>query len=428
MKNKIGYVVKRYPRFSETFIVNEILIHEQLGVPIEIFSLRPSVDTHFQDIISQVRAAVNYLPHGSVKSSDFWSACGGISRLGRRWDVLSEFVALPVLEVYQGIKLAEQVHAKGVSHLHAHFATSAATVARVAARLSDISYSVTMHAKDIYHDSVDPAELQAKIRDAKFVVTVSEFNRNHLASTFGHPEKIKVIYNGLDLQQFQYHRDQNKEPTLLAIGRLVPKKGFTDLVSACGLLRDAGVHFRCEIVGGGELEPELAQQVHALGLEAMVTLTGPLPQAVVRQKIAAAAMTVAPCVIAEDGNRDGLPTVITESLALGTPCISTEVTGIPEIIRHRDTGLIVSQHAPAELASAITQLLDDRKLREQLSVCGRQLVEQEFDSRTNVGRLANLLTHSAVPPTHVADFEPGPGNFEAPGHRHRRDQAQGVGQ
>lgn len=393
---RIAYVVKRYPRFSETFIVNEILQHEAAGVDMEIFALRPSVDTHFQNIISEVRAPVNYLPTGSVKSRVFWQRCHKLAaEFPNLWDTLSNAELATVDEAYQAIELAVAARAKNVSHLHAHFATSAATVSRLAAKIAGIEYSVTMHAKDIFHESVVQNDLQQKIADARFVVTVSDFNKQFLTSNFGHAEKIHRIYNGLDLELFEFQKKSKNTRSIISVGRLVPKKGFRYLIDACKILRDQGVDFRCEIIGTGELEDELQDQIRRLEIGHQVQLTGPKPQNIIREKIRDATVFAAPCVIGDDGNRDGLPTVITESLAIGTPCISTDVTGIPEIVRHEETGIIVAQQNARELADELRRLLGDSGLCRTLAENSRQLIEQEFNAVQNVAQIRELIAQQS---------------------------------
>ncbi len=388
---RIGYVVKRYPRFSETFIVNEILAHEAAGLEAEIFALRPPVDTHFQNGISQVRAPVHYLPAGSVKSTDFWQEARTMSKqYPGLWSALADGNHASVIDAYQAMQLAKQIRQRKIVHLHAHFATAAATVAQLAAHIAGISYSVTMHAKDIFHESVDPADLESKIADAKFVVTVSEFNLQYLCR-FGYPEKIHRIYNGLDLNLFRFNQSAERTNKIVAVGRLVPKKGFAHLVDACRILADKHVDFTCDIIGHGELESDLRNQIERLSLGNQVTLIGPQPQNVVREMISSSAVFAAPCIIGPDGNRDGLPTVITESLALGTPCISTDVTGIPEIIRHQETGILVEQGSASALANSMLRLLTDQGLRLSLAKNARELVEREFDIHKNVSRIRELF-------------------------------------
>ena len=294
-------------------------------------------------------------------------------------------------DVYGAIRLANMVEQRGICHLHAHFATSAATVARLAAKIARVSYSVTMHAKDIFHQSVDEEDLRGKIRDSRFVVTVSHFNRQYLANKFCHASRIHCVYNGLDLEAFPFCHGPIQDNRIVAVGRLVPKKGFSVLIDAMRLLAGAGVQVGCDIIGGGELEQDLTVQIRSHGLTDRIRLLGPRPQCEVKKRISQAVLMAAPCVIGDDGNRDGLPTVITESLALGTPCVATDVTGIPEIIRDNETGLIVKQGCPQELATAIKRLLDKPELRFRLAGNGRRLIEREFDIHQNVAKIRELF-------------------------------------
>ncbi|MBL8814907.1 MAG: glycosyltransferase family 4 protein [Planctomyces sp.] len=389
--SKIGYVVKRYPRFSETFVVNEILAHETAGQSLEIFSLRPPADTHFQDLISRVRSPLTYLSCGRVQSNELWEAIVNCNQvLPGTIQRLEEAANEPALDVFCGVQLAVQAVRKGITHLHAHFATSSASVARIASKLTGIPYSMTAHAKDIFHESVSPEDLGRKIHDSAWTLTVSDFNLNYLQQMF--PEstsRIVRLYNGLNLSDFPFHSPLQRPPRIVAVGRFVEKKGFNDLISACGLLRDQGVSFECMLVGGGELETSLASQIAVQRLSDHIRMLGPCPQREVKELIRTSAVMAAPCIQGEDGNRDGLPTVLLESMALGTPCVSTDVTGIPEVIRNRETGLMVRQKSPAELADAIQQLLYRSDLRVYLATAARSLIEQEFD----VQRISSQQRH-----------------------------------
>lgn len=396
---KIGYVVKRYPRFSETFIVNEILAHEAAGLPVEIHSLRPPSDTHFQNTISQVRAPVRYLTHGSIKAAELWQMFATANQSSASLWATVDWATrnhVSVGEISQSIELALAAIQNGVTHLHAHFATSAATVAHLASRISGIPFSVTMHAKDIFHESVDPETLRHLVESAAAIITVSDFNWRFLCDQFGHAEKIHRVYNGLDLTQFSYDRTERDRDRILAIGRLVPKKGFSDLVHACALLKQQGVSFNCDIVGTGDLEMPLRQLIEQLNVDDCVHLTGPLPQNEVRQRLRTATLLAAPCVIAEDGNRDGLPTVITEALAIGTPVVATDVTGIPEIVRHEETGVIVPQNAPEALAAACRRIFDHPDEADRYARAGRNLVEADFDIHRNAAAIREILLPGAA--------------------------------
>jgi glycosyltransferase involved in cell wall biosynthesis len=388
LAGRVGYVTKVYPRFSETFVVTEILAHEAAGLDVEIFSLRPPVDPRFHASLSEVRAPVTYLDRAE-KPGDVWSALREARpRLPGLAGELDALLAADVRDAVQAVALAQAVRARGIVHLHAHFASSAASVARLAARLAGVPYTFTAHAKDVFHAGVDHDDLRRKLAGAAATVTVSDFNLAHLRATFGRDAARAVrVYNGLDLARFPYADPGARPPTVVSVGRLVEKKGMDVLVDACALLAERGVDLRCVIVGGGELEAGLRAQVAARRLDGRVTLLGPQPQDTVRRVVASAAAFAAPCVVGADGNRDGLPTVLLEAMALGTPCVSTDVTGIPEVLRDGDTGLAVPQRDPAALAAALERLLADAALRVRLARRARALVAAEFDATRQAARL-----------------------------------------
>jgi glycosyltransferase involved in cell wall biosynthesis len=280
--------------------------------------------------------------------------------------------------------------------LHAPFAHENTTVARLAARFAEISYSFTARAKDIFHESVRSEDLSRKLRDAAGVITISDYHLAYLREQFGPvAADVQRIYNGLDLDEFTYQAPDQREPLILAIGRLVEKKGFADLIDACAILARGDCPFQCRIVGGGTLKDDLTSQVERLGLRGRIELVGPRPQREVMALLRRAAVLAAPCIIASDGDRDGLPNVIQEALALGTPVVSTDVTGIPEVVRDGETGMIVPQRDPPALAAALKTLLKDSSLRVRLATGGRRLIEAEFDIRKNAARRRTIFEAAA---------------------------------
>jgi len=390
---RVGYVVNRYPRYSETFIVNEILAHEAAGLEIEIFSLNFPKDGHFQDAIARVRAPVNYLSAGSLNTTNFWEI---LNKAGAvfpgLWNALEEARDEEVHDVYQALLLAREVYLKGIRHLHAHFASAATTVTRLAARFAGVPYTFTAHAWDIFHEGVQPDNLKRMLSDAAGVITVSNYNLEYLRRTFGPAAAhVQRVYNGLDLNQFPFKAPHDRPPKIVAVGRLVEKKGFAYLIEACGILAKRGCHLGCQIIGTGLLEPDLRSQIERLNLQARVELIGPRPQSEVLRYIQGAAALAAPCIVGTDGNRDGLPTVLLEAMALGTPCVSTDVTGIPEVLHDGETGLMVSQHDPDALATAIERLLANSDLRTRLSTRARHLIETEFDIHRNTAHLRTIF-------------------------------------
>jgi glycosyltransferase involved in cell wall biosynthesis len=301
--------------------------------------------------------------------------------------------------VGKAIDVAEDAQARGIDHLHAHFATSSADVARGASRLSGIPYSVTAHAKDIYLDAHDPARLRSRLRDGAFVVTVCDANREWIESVGGEGTRVARIYNGLDLEEFS-PRDRRPNGTfrILGVGRLVPKKGFDTLVRSCAALARRGIPFECRIAGDGEERDALHRLVAGEGMESHVRFLGPLPNERVREEMHAADVMALPCRIADDGNRDALPTVLLEALALELPFVSTPVTGIPEIAGNEEGGLLVPPDDPDALTEALVALHADPARRQALGRAGRQRAVALFDGRRSAADLLSLFRNERTAP------------------------------
>lgn len=400
----IAYVLKVYPRFSQTFVLNEILAHEAAGWPLRIVSLRLSDDVRFHEALARVRSRVVHIRRPPGKAASLLAQLHATEKvLPGASRVIADNPAVIASDMEQALALAEWAHRRGIRHLHAHFGTVGTTTARLAARMAGISYSFTAHAKDIFHASVDENVLADKLRDAAAVITVSQYNLRYLREKYGAAaERVVHINNGLPLGSFPFEAPADREPLIFAVGRLVEKKGFGDLVRACAVLRDQGRRFRCQIAGGGVEKASLEALIEELELDGVVELLGPQPQGEVRRKLHQAAVLAAPCVIASDQDRDGLPTILLEAMAMGTPCVSTDVTGIPEVLRDGHTGLAVPQRDPEALAAACARLLDDGELRLSLARNGRRLVEEEFDIRENARRIRTLIDSLAPPATALA--------------------------
>jgi len=386
---RIAYVVKRYPRYSETFIVNEILAHEQAGLDIQIYALLPPQDSHFQDIISRVKAPVIYLSPKAERASVFWEIIKQVAQIYPSvWQALGRYPSVSAREVLQALELARYVDRFKIDHLHAHFATTSTTVAQLTSAITQVPFTFTAHAKDIFHQDNDFVALREKFSDAKCAVTVSSFNIEYLTGELGiAPAQLRRIYNGIDMSEFPYLSPKKRAPVICAVGRLVEKKGFDDLIDACLILKRKGVDFKCEIIGEGEQKRYLKQKISELGLKEAVKMHGSLPQGEVKTHLYQAAVFAAPCVVGKDGNRDGLPTVLLESMALGTPCVSTPVTGIPEVIIDGETGLMVAESDTEALACALGSLLMNAELRESLALNARELMEREFDIHHNSAKI-----------------------------------------
>jgi len=396
MNPKVAYVLKWYPRLTETFILNEILAHEAADEGVSIFALSTPKESHFQDLLSRVRAPVTYLPEQTSTGDELWAALHNAKQMfEHKWSALFDSPPASMHLVVPAIALAREVRSGAITHLHAHFARDATAVARLAAKLTHIGYSFTAHAKDIFHETVKADDLKEKTSDATAVITVSDFNVRYLRSHFGvSSQRIHRINYGLDLKRFPYVSPESRRPTVVAVGRLVEKKGFCVLIDACARLAQNGCEFNCQIIGGGVLEHSLRSQIARLGVQDRVALLGPLSQHEVIQYVQKASILAAPCVVAPDGDRDGLPNVLIEAMALGTPCIATNVGGLPELVIHEKTGLMVEPFDVDGLALAIERLLKERALRIDLAIAARRLVESDFNIVENAARLRDVFAAS----------------------------------
>lgn len=354
---------------------------------------------------------MSYLDPHPLKCLALWKALQDAGRdLPALWPCVAAAAAADgdVRDVYQAALLALQVQRRGIRHLHAHFANVATSVARLAAKMCGISYSFTAHAKDIFHDEVDRSLLRTYLNEASHVIAISDYNRDHLAALCPEgAERIHRIYNGLELNRYPFSDLSGRSEQIIAVGRLVEKKGFGTLIEACRLLRDDGLAIPCRIIGVGPLQETLQQQISALGLADQIRLEGARTHGGIIEAVSGASIFAAPCVTGSDGNRDGLPTVLLEAMALGTPCISTDVTGIPELLRHQQSGLCVGQHDAAALAQAIRRLQQEPVLAAQLASRARALVEAQFDSAGTSAQIAALHRRCCVSEAGAGDGSAG---------------------
>ncbi len=400
----LGYIVSTWPRLSQTFVLSEILALERRGVPLRIFSAKDPGGEPIHADVAQVKAEVVYLSlwyhwkralHANLRLAGRLPKryCRILLRAirYRRWDAIRRF--------FQACYLAEMLREEPVAHLHAHFATAPALIAMFTQELTAIPYTFTAHARDIYVDT-PPKLLRAEMQRAEAVVTVSEYNRRYLSDQLGPTPngKVRCIYNGLDLRQFNFrwpHACDSRPPLILSIGRLIEKKGFGDLIMSAAILRRRGHRFRVEIIGAGPLQPSLEAQAKRLGLEDYVKLLGAQPQEMVRQALQRATLFALPCVISADGDRDGIPTVLMEAMASGIPVVSTKVSGIPELIESGRDGLLVDPNNPVLLADALDRLLTDSQLRDRLARAARNKIEERFAIDRNCTQLLALCQHVA---------------------------------
>jgi glycosyltransferase involved in cell wall biosynthesis len=315
------------------------------------------------------------------------------------------FLARALVAVPIGAAIGRRVVELDLDHIHAHWATHPTLAAWVASRLSGRPYSFTAHAHDIL---VERAMLDVKIRDARFVVTISEANRRLLGGWYGQTAaaRVVVIHCGADPAVFAPPRRFDGEgpaaaasqpdgvPLLVCVASLQPQKGQRHLMEACAILRDRGRSVRCTLVGDGEERPALEAEISRLGLADLVTLAGTQPRDRVASIVAAADVVVQPSVVLPSGKTEGIPVALMEALSAERAVVASRVSGIPELVVDGETGLLVEPANTHALADAIERLLDDPVLRSTLGRAGRRKVLLEFDLARNTALLAERFRDS----------------------------------
>ena len=328
----VAYLLKMFPRLSETFILNEVLELERQGVEVQVFSLMPPGDGKFHGSISELKLTIRYIPR--EKPEAFWARLGefepDLVPSMDRWEPAVEFlrkyrIPKDLDMLLRALIIGAEAKKSGVQHIHAHFATISTRMAALVNLLYDIPFSFTCHAKDIFRVTVDRELFRDLVAKSSFAITVSDFNRNFiLENTPGvDSEKIIRLYNGIDLNFFETPTEPLKTDPLeiVSVGRLVPKKGFDHLLNALSMLKSGNINFHTTIIGEGEEKTRLQQQCQGLGLDDKVEFTGALPIEEVRRRCADSSMMVLGCVPDTDGNMDALPTVLLEALALDLPIV-----------------------------------------------------------------------------------------------------------
>lgn len=397
LRGTVVFVLKGYPRLSETFIANEIASLEKRGLDIAIVSLRHPTDRLRHPVHAEIRAPVLYLPEylhdepyrllrAMLKIS--WPALLGMLPLWLR-DYRRDPTRNRIRRLGQAIVLAAELP-KGTRWLHAHFLHTPASVTRYAARLTGLPWSASAHARDIWTTAA--WEKSEKLAECRWAVTCTRENEAHL-SGLAPPGRVGLLYHGLALDRFPPPPPRRPGPRaiILSVGRLVEKKGYGDLLAALG--RIAGrTDWTFEHVGGGPLRDALQKQAEALGIADRVTWHGAASQEQVLEYYRRADVFVLASRTAGDGDRDGLPNVLVEAQSQGLPCISTRLSAIPELIDDGRTGLLVEPGDTAAITTAITTLLDDPARRAELAATGMARARTAFDHAAGIDALMARFT------------------------------------
>lgn len=388
---KFAYLFERFPSFVQTFVYREAVEMVRQGANPWLVSVRRPDDPG--ELAASVDAEIFYLPEEKVLRDEVdarraakelgWGAHRAIPR--HRGEKDSQ-------RMFEAIWLAPELKARGIRHVHAHFGGLATRTAWWLRKLFGFTYSYTGHANDIFCDTDYPVSNADLARDAKFIVTETDYARRWMEERHRCAKgKTFRVFNGIDPEGFFPREAEEEVPRIVSVGRYVEKKGFDVLIEACRLLLMKGVMFRCEIIGGGPLHETLAAQIAKHELEHCVKLVGPRSQTEVRKALAGAQLFVLACQPDKDGGSDNLPTVIAEAMFTGVPCISTNLAGVPEMITPEETGLLVAPRDPKALASAMAKILRDPFLRAKLGVNGRDFARQHFTIERSVKELRRLL-------------------------------------
>jgi glycosyltransferase involved in cell wall biosynthesis len=399
---RVAFVLKGYPRLSETFIAQEMLALERRGLDILIVSLRHPTDRTTHPIHRQIGAALLYLPE--YLHQEIARVCRGWLRSRRQpgyraaraaWfsDLRRDPTQNRVRRFGQALVLAAELPGD-VDHIHAHFLHTPASVARYTALLTGLDWTVSAHAKDIW--TIPEWEKREKLVEAGWVVTCTEVARHHLAGLTSRSEAVWLCYHGVDLTRFgpppkqpstRNGSDPQQPVIILSVGRAVAKKGYDDLLEALALLPD-GVQWRFVHIGGGPLCAPLKRQAERLGLSQQIEWRGALAQPEVLSAYREADLFVLASKVADDGDRDGLPNVLIEAQTQGLACISTSVSAIPELIEQNVTGLLVPPGSPMVLARALERLIVDPGRRGQFGAAGESRVRGLFSIEDGIDLLA----------------------------------------
>jgi glycosyltransferase involved in cell wall biosynthesis len=385
-KPVLGMILKGYPR-------------------IHLFSMRKPRENFSHASVKNIKAKVDYLPESlfvplprflyfnfklALKSPRVYADTFKIAlKRFRRTHKPATFKHL----LQAGYLIQRLIPGSGVSHLHAHFAHSPTSVALFARQLGGIPFSFTAHAKDVYISH--PEQLSEKISLACFVVTCTEYNKRHLMKLSGNEKtSIHRIYHGIDMDLFSgnLRNTSPKEPyQILTVARMIPKKGLPTVYRALQHLKNLAIPFHHTLIGDGEDCQKILSLIKGLGLNSTTTWLKTQPHEVVLKHYRRADLFALGCEVTPDGDRDGIPNVFLECMAMGVPIVTTRVSAIPELIEDSQTGLLVPPGRPEPMARAMLTLLTDMDLRKRIIPAARDRVKYHFDNKTLISDLADLF-------------------------------------
>jgi glycosyltransferase involved in cell wall biosynthesis len=413
---QIGYLLRSYPRLSQTFVLNEILALEKIGVSIQIFALTDPHERVVQMQVDQVRAPVHYLEENTQPQS-VWSMLNENTQVAQ-WHLKGYLHALVYIaankRIDQGytasnrwvcflqavhliylLRLKKYSPEKKIDHLHAHFAHDPALIAFLVHCITGLPFTFTAHARDLFQ--VPEQILTDRIQRASAVITCCRANLEYLQKIApSQRSKFSLVYHGVNLKDFEpiQNAGTNSDPDsplILSVGRLVEKKGFQDLLQALLTVKRSGQHFRCVIYGDGPLHQRLRDWIEEHNMAGEIILKGDITQQELISVYQNASLFILTPVQTEDGDRDGIPNVLLEAMAMGLPVITTAVSGIPELVENNQNGLLYQPRDVDGISSGIIELLGNADKRRQLGSAGSKKVREQFDIAEAAKQLKTLF-------------------------------------
>lgn len=397
---KVAYIMSRFPKLTETFILYEILAMRELGAQVEIYPLLREKQPWAHKEALQLTQEAHFEPFVSV---DILKAQWRFIRCcpGKYFRTVREvfggtlgssnffFGALGIF--LKCVKFAADMARTRVTHVHAHFATHPAVAALIIHRLTGIPFSFTAHGSDLH---VDRTMLGAKIRASRFAVAISQYNREMMVSESGEAcrDKVRVVHCGVSPDFFTFAPDKNNHVfQILCVASFEQVKGHKHLIEACQLLAKRGKQFEVHLIGAGPVQAQVEQQIHDSGIADRFHVHGGQTRPQVLEFLAKADVKVLASVQTANGKREGIPMVLMEAMACGVPVVASRISGIPELVQDEKAGLLFPPGDSVAFADSLERLMLDKALRMQMGAAGREMIVREFDLRKNAQELYRLF-------------------------------------
>lgn len=407
-KMKVAYILSRFPYLTETFILREMIHLRKLGLDVHVFSMFPPLPTPVHPQTQEMMPYVHYssflLSRRLILAQLYFVLFSPVRYIRAFLTAIGQtyrerLVLLRVLMTFpKSVYFAKQIKDLRIDHIHAHFVWVNGIAAKIASDLTGVTFSLHPHAYGLFMR--DQESVRGQLERADGVVTVSEYHRQYIADLCPRwpPEQIRVVHYGLDPVEFApvHLCAEDHTMRIISVGSLMEKKGHEYLIDACAELAEKGYAFRCSIVGSGPRQSILQARIDRHNLQDRVLLLGAKNQEEVKELYRSSDIFVLACVVAKSGDRDGMPNVLLEAMCKQLPVVTTPVTGIPELVRDEETGLLVPERDATALARAIGRLINDKSLRHKLGQRGRQTVLTEFDIHKTSAQLAAALEGFAL--------------------------------